>query len=89
MCVENQKHKFNYQMENLLLKFLVGNLATRHNICNGRDHYTGNVTYFIMFVGDQWLSSFSLPSNVGEIDSQFMEKNQKLFSSLERLGKNK
>ena len=45
--------------------------------------------YFIVVAGDQWLSSFSLPSSVGEIDSQFMEKNQKLFSSLERLGKNK
>ena len=45
--------------------------------------------YFVVFSGEQWLASFSLPSNVGEIDSQFMEKNQKLFSSLERLGKNK
>lgn len=89
MCVKYQKHKFNYQVETLLLIFLVGNLATSNNICNGRDQYTGNITYFIMFVGDQWLSSFSLPSNVGEIDSQFMEKNRKLFSSLERLGKNK
>ena len=44
---------------------------------------------FVMSTGDHWLSSFSLPPNVGEIDSQFMEKNQKLFSSLERSGKNR
>ena len=44
---------------------------------------------FWCFAGEKWMSSFSLPPNIGEIDGQFMEKNQKVFSSLERTGKNK
>lgn len=45
-----------------------------------------NIVYYC-FVGEKWLSSFSLPPNIGEIDGRLMERNQKMFSSLERAGK--
>ena len=83
-----QKHKFSYQRET----FYVIEWSWKpgyQKLYEMFETSTRNTMYFIVFAGDQWLSSFSLPSNVGEIDSQFMEKNQKLFSSLERLGKNK
>lgn len=38
---------------------------------------------------EKWLSSFSLPPEVGELDAFFIEKNQKMFSSLERAGNHK
>lgn len=50
---------------------------------------SGSQTLWFFVADEKWLSSLSLPPNIGEIDGQFMEKNQKIFSSLERAGRNK